>query len=189
MCNYITSVVIPDSVTVIDTYAFETCNYLTDIYLGTGVTNINFNAFWTSSVTPPRRNLYITDLSAYCQIVNADSKLYNYNLYLNNSLVENLVIPSDVVNIGDFAFYGCRITSLTIPSTVRTIGGWAFYRCGITSLTISEGVTEIGPNAFSANGSLTGELHLPSTLQTLGRNAFEDCAELTSIIVESGVIG
>jgi hypothetical protein len=61
-----TSVVIPDSVTVIDSYAFRACNSLTEIYLGSGITNINMFAFQTTSYVPPIRNVYITDLASYC---------------------------------------------------------------------------------------------------------------------------
>ena len=49
------------------------------------------------------------------------------NLYLNGTLITDLVIPDGVTSIGDGAFYGCSgLTSVTIPDSVTSIGDYAF---------------------------------------------------------------
>ena len=53
-----------------------------------------------------------------------------FALYLNGSLVTDLVIPEGVTAIGDYAFSHCRsLTSVAIPDSVTSIGYRAFDHC------------------------------------------------------------
>ena len=52
------------------------------------------------------------------------------NLYINNELVTNLVIPDTVTNIKQYAFYGCySLISAIIPKSVINIESGAFSAC------------------------------------------------------------
>ena len=152
----VTNLTIPDGVTSISRSAFEGCSSLTSVTIGNGVTSIGERAFYKCSEL---KNIYITDLTAWCNI----SGLYNLmanssakNFYLNNELVTNLTIPDGVTSIDDWAFRGCSsLTSITIPDSVTSIGGRAFRGCSrLTSITISDGVTFIGGYAFDDCSSL-----------------------------------
>ncbi len=77
-----------------------------------------------------------------------------------------------LTSIDDFAFANCSsLTEVSFPRGLTTIGQFAFQHCSsLTELDIPEGVTTIGQFAF--NG-YRGIVTLPSTLTSLGINAFQ----------------
>lgn len=112
--SYIKTITIPDTVTSIGSGAFSYCYYLKDVY--------------------------ITDIGKWCGISFEDWSAtplnYAHNLYLNGTLITNLVIPNGVTSIGGFAFSRCTgLTSITIPDSVTSIDWGAFSGCtGLTSI-------------------------------------------------------
>ena len=95
--------------------------------------------------------------------------------FYNTSLSGALIIPDDVIEIGQDAFRGTLIGSVAFSPRLNRIGGSAFYGCtSLTgTLTLPETLTYIGFEAFK-NCSFTGELHLPNSLEYIGENAFFD---------------
>ena len=115
-CNWLTYITIPNSVTSIGKRAFYDCSDLTSITIPNSVTSIGESAFYDcGSLT----RVYITDITAWCCIDFSDcyaNPLYcAKKLYLNRTLVTNLVIPDGVTIIGDYAFSGYSgLTSITV---------------------------------------------------------------------------
>ncbi len=203
-CSSITNVIIESGVQSIGERAFFKCTSLTDVNILEGVTSIDESAFssctsltsiaipssvmfiyrWAFNNCTSLNDVYITDVAAWCDInfIDNGSNPFNYanNLYLNNELVTDLVIPSGVTSISDCAFYNCTsITSVTIQSGVKIIGKRAFDNCtSITSVTIPDGVTSIGDSAFRNCPSLTS-INIPSSVTSIGNYAFRDCSALT----------
>ena len=185
------------SVTSIGAYAFEDCSGLTSVTIGNGVTSIGRSAFEVYDFYEHNNldSVYITDLAAWCNIkfdltkgMNGDYYCYSNpityadNLYLNNELVTDLVIPDGVTSIDDYAFYGCRgLTSVTIPDSVTSIGSSAFSGCnGLKSLIIGNGITNIDGKPFSSLGSLT-EIVIPKSVTEIESGVFKNCSALTTV--------
>ena len=150
-CSGLTSVTIPEGVTSIETTAFSYCSGLTSVTIPQSMASIGVYAFYECDNL---NAVNITDLSAWCRIDfdynTANPLYYAHSLYLNGELVTDLIIPDDITEVKDYAFYGCSgLTSVTIPESVTSIGNSAFRDCsGLTSVIIPEGVTSIGESAF-----------------------------------------
>ena len=139
------------TVTTIDARAFYKCTSLSSVTIPKSLINIYGGAF---KECINLKEVHISDLAAWCKIKfgSSDSNplYYAHNLYLNDELITDLVIPNSITTIEAHAFYGCSgLTSVTIPNSVTSIGESAFSECsGLTSITISNSVTSIGESAF-----------------------------------------
>ena len=185
-CTSLTSVVIPDSVTSIGSSAFNGCSSLTSVVIPDSVTSIGEMAFCDCvSLT----SVYITDIEAWCNISFFGHPMtYGANLYLNNELVTELIIPNTVTSIKDEAFSCCTsLTSVVIPDSVTSIGRNAFGYCpSLTSVVIPDSVTSIGEVAFCGCDNLTSVV-IPDSVTSIGDLAFSSCTSLTSVVISNNV--
>jgi hypothetical protein len=116
-CTNLTSVIIPESVTLINDCAFEDCIELTSVTIPNSVTSIGNGVFYdcrglTSIIIPNSVTLIRHDTFAYCRGLTS------------------IIIPNSVTSIEDDAFCGCiGLTSVIIPNSVTSIGDYAFYCC------------------------------------------------------------
>ena len=114
---------------------FKGCKALKTVKIPAGMRKINSNAFRDCSNL---EGVYIEDLAGWCGIEfvgNFSNPINNNkcgNLYINNVLAEELIIPSHVNRIESRTFYMCTsIRKITIPKSVNFIGQHAFY--GVTT--------------------------------------------------------
>ena len=85
--------------------------------------------------------------------------------------------------IGEYAFFGCSLSSLKIPKSVWMIGDSAFSACSrLTSVTIPDNVWIIGNHAFCACTSLV-TIVLHTQLVCVGVGAFGCCTSLKVMLV------
>ncbi len=163
-CETITSITIPDSVTVIDYGAFSNCTGMTNITIPDSVTMIDEYAFFCckglKSINIPKSVTSIGN-SAFCGCEN----------------LTNLTIPDSVTSLGYCAFGDCKeLQSVTIPDSVTCIRNYTFTNCSsLTSVTIPDSVTSIGENAFEGCTELK-DVTIPDSVTSIGSKAFNNTA-------------
>ena len=175
LCNSLTSINIPNSVTYIGNDAFGCCESLTNINIPNSVTNIGDGAF---SGCNSLANIKIPK-----SVTNIGNSAFE-----NCSSLTNINIPNSVTNIGNEAFSGCKsLTNINIPNSVTYIGNSAFRECeSLTNINIPNSVTNIGNNAFWGCKSLTN-INIPNSVTNIGNNAFYGCKSLTNINIPNSV--
>ena len=184
-CSGLTSVTIPNSVTSIGDSAFEGCGRLIEVYnkstlsITAGSSSNGYVAYYAKNVYKNEGGSKLTtDENGYVIYTDGDEKILVAYLGTNTELV----LPSYITKINQYAFYDCTgLTSVTIPDSVTSIGDSAFYGCiGLTSVTIPDSVTSIGDDAFSFCSDLT-RITIPDSVTSIGDSAFYGCRSLTSI--------
>ena len=105
--------------------------------------------------------------------------------FSNTNISGALIIPESVQEIGDNAFYQCRLLTSLSLSSVHTIGYRAFKEDRNLSgcLLLPETLTVIGDEAFSKCSGFSGSLVLPHDLEYLGAKAFEECGGFTGDLI------
>lgn len=124
------SIYLGDSVITIGEHAFDRLDWLTSITIPKTVTNVGAGAF---NNCPSLTEVHISDLDAWCGIQFADLQsnplYYAHNLYLNDSLVTEVVVPDHITALSEYAFEYCdSLHSVTLPAGLNSIGS-AFICC------------------------------------------------------------
>ena len=169
------SVIIPDSVTYIESYAFDNCPNLANITIPNSVTVIEEYAFKDTEWLENKQN-------------------ENPLVIVNGILVDgtkckgNVTIPDNVTNIVSGAFRNCKkLTSVTMPNSVTSIGYSAFYNCtNLTNVKLSNSVKWIDNYTFSNCTSLTSVI-IPNGVTSIGYATFRNCRSLTKILIPNSV--
>ena len=143
-------------VTVIGERAFAGIDYVTSYYIPSSIKQIKYDAFLLKS--SDLKAVHIDDLYAWCQmrIGAGDANPLNAgcDLYLNNVLVTDLVIPEGITELNS-TFEGCSsITSVSLPESLTRISGTFRWCYNLTSVNISANVEWIGDSTFADCGSL-----------------------------------
>ena len=209
-CGGLTSVTIPSTVTSIGDSAFAFCSGLTSVTIPEGVTSIGGGSFGfcrgLTSVTIPNSVTSIEDYAFYsCSgltsvtIPNSVTSIGECAFYSCSGLTL-VTIPDGVTCIGDYAFYSCSgLMSVTIPPSVTSIGDSAFEDCpGLTAIDVDGGNNDYcsidgvlynkqKTKLIQCPGGKTGEMSIPSSVTSIGDEAFDGCSGLTSVTMPEGV--
>lgn len=155
----ITSIVLSDSVTKIDSGALSYVNAKA-IKFGSSLENVGFEAFRMSRFTSfdlPNSLIEIGEC-AFC-----------------DTYFESLVIPKSVEIIGNNAFSrsdsGVPLKRIEIPSSVKNIGTYSFAFAGLEVVKIGSGITSIPGGAFSYNK--LQKVIIPKGVRFIGAFAFK----------------
>ena len=115
-CELMTSVTIPNTVKTIGVMAFYECKSLKTITIPSSLEYIDTNVFSSGALEA----VYITDLEAWCNIdfANCYSNplFYAHNLYINDVLATDIVIPDSITAIKKMHFIiALRLNLLQFP--------------------------------------------------------------------------
>ena len=193
MCQKLTSITLPESITEIGRSAFIYCYELTSINIPENVSRIGGSAFSycmkLTSVTMPANISYIGgdafDRTPFYEnlpdgIVYFNKVLYSYK----GEMPENtsISIKDGTVSISPKAIRYCsNLIAVNIPNTVKTIGKEAFCGCtGLKSVEIPNGVTIIEEEVFESCSSLK-TITIPESVTSIEWEAMADCSALEHI--------
>lgn len=187
----ITKIIIADGVTHIGECAFYNCGDISTIQIPASVTSIGDFAFYFCDILT---GVYITDLTAWCNI-NFNNESSNPlfcagNLYINNELATNIVIPDNVTSISDYAFYNCKsMTDIIIPASVTSIGRHTFHNTTYyeNSDNWENDVFYIGDYLLYAKNTVSGECKIREGTRIISNNAFYNCDDMTSVIIPDSI--
>ena len=199
----ITSVTIPASVTTIGNAAFQNCNSMNTITIADSENALTMSNEWgyrpfanSATTIYIGRNLTLTaDANQICDNVTKvtfGDKVTTINPYIfsNNESLSSITIGEGVTSIGDNAFYWCgrgesveeTVVEIGSESDLTSIGASAFWGCTkLKSVTLPSTLTTIGANAFEGSG-LTS-ITIPASVTTIGNAAFQNCNSMNTITI------
>jgi hypothetical protein len=114
--------------------------------------------------------------------------------------MSSLVIGTNVISIGAYAFqFAMSMTNITIPNSVTSIGDQAFAYCSwlkaITVDTNNPAFSSVAGVLFNQDqttliacpGGILGSYTIPTTVTSIGTNAFILCQVLTRVTIPNSV--
>lgn len=137
-CKSLQNVGLPEGLTTIGSSTFYKCSLLEKIEIPTTLKYLGLGAFEDCNAL---QGVYISDLAAWCGIImpgkydgngwyTSNPLYYAHNLYLNDELLTDLVIPEAVEAVEATAFAGATcLKSVTLPEGCKRLGGGAFADC------------------------------------------------------------
>lgn len=136
----IIELIIPNTITKIDSYAFRYCKKLTKVTLPEGLSVIAYDAF------------------AYCEslkevTIPSSVKEIGGSAFYDCKNLQSVTISQGVKTIGSYAFSGTKIKKITIPSSVDNIESGAFSTKSLSEAIIddSDGIISVDSKAFPEN--------------------------------------
>lgn len=198
-CRSLTgSLHLPSTLETIREGAFSNCSFTCELLLPSNLKNINSHAFYEC------RNLYgelhLPDklshlgegafgfcfsfsgsLSIPQTITKIEDRTFIYCLGLDGML--NL--HDGITSIGEFAFNNCAFKGeLILPKDLVIIHKNVFENCNFSGeLKLPSKLEVINDMAFSGNQRMLGILKIPSTVISIGTQAFADCRSLEGLIL------
>lgn len=169
----ITKVVLPESLEMIGSAAFQGCSSLEEVNLPTGLKEIGNSAFAKCS-------------SLKEATIPTGGTCIRAGAFMNSGLT-HIEIPEGIEYIYRKTFEGCKqLVSVQLPATVVEIEEEAFYECSsLTEIVLHENLTKIGNKVFYKCSSL-GSVSIPSTLVEIGALAFSYCPAIEKFEVAEG---
>ena len=181
-------IVIPDTVTKLETAMFEGCTNLAELVVPFVNNSAIDTAYFSKLFKDANDNSYIPSSLTKVTITN-QTIIPNYVFY-NCKYIEEINIPTSTTSIGSYAFNGCsellRLNStvdgvFNVPESVTEIKSYAFTNCLLAeTINLGDDVTAIRTHAFEGCKSLTA-FTIPATVEIIESYAFNGCISIMKI--------
>ena len=202
-CEHLTSVTIPGSVRIVESYTLsspyletvifsegveylryhtlDSCTALVYVYIPASMDLVDENAF--DECESLRRIEVSAGNPDYCSV---SGVLYNKEKTLlvrcPRGCTQTVTVVNGTTAIREYAFSDCdQISYVNLPDSVTEIGDWAFIGCyRMFGVTMSPNVTKIGEGAFCYCDNLRYAT-VPDGVTEIGDLCFNACSRLASV--------
>ena len=189
-CSNLATVSIPSSVTTIGDHAFHSCSNLETISVAAGNTHfatedgiLYDNSKTTAILCPAKKGGAI---ALPTTVTTLPTSLFNGNTNITSL---DLSACTNLTTVSGSLCSGCTaLASVTLPTSVTTIDQMAFEGCNnLTTINLSQcsSLNEIRTQAFNGCSLLEGKHTLPNTITNIGSYAFNNCAALQELGIQS----
>lgn len=183
-----TKIVLPDTITVIESNAFSSCYNLTELALPEGVTTIGSSAFsGCSSLTTLNIPASVTEIGG--------------EAFRDCANLTSITIPDGVTILDNLTFSGCeKLTTITFGKGVKELGRFVFENCfALANFVVSEENTALKAEdgvLYSKDGTVlyayglgntATSFAVPAGVKTIARTAFANNQALTSVTLPEGL--
>ena len=168
------SVILPNTLTSIQSGGFSNCSNLSRIEFPNGLTTIEASAFFNCP------NL--------TEITFPDSLTSIGNRAFGSSGLKEVHIPETILEFGDDIFFHCLDLEIaTLPENMTVIPNGIFQQCrSLKHIDLPEHTKIIGDSAFSTCVSLE-DIVIPDGVTTLKTLCFSSCASFEEVMIPESV--
>jgi len=191
-------IIVPDTVTVIDSGAFRGCTSLEEVVLPDTLTTLGAEVFYgcralktftlPAGVTEIRADTF-RDCTQLSDVrLHEGLKMVHAGAFSGCMSLGRIVIPAGVEEIGANAFLNCTsLSDVQLPDGLKTLGADVFAGCtALEGIKLPEGLKEVPARAFNQCKKLKSVV-LPASVTKISERAFEACTSLTSFHVPKSV--
>ena len=184
--SIVKNVILGNSVVSIKVGAFAYCESLTSIYIPEGVTIIGGDVI--EGVNGVGGGVFKGCTSLKSINIPESVTSIGYMMFKGCTSLTSVYIPKSVSSIGSMTFDYCSsLTSVYIPEGVTSIEWAVFRECkSLTSINIPEGVTSIREQEFEGCTSLKS-INIPESVTSIESKVFNGCTSLTSVYIPNSV--
>ncbi len=199
-CNNLQAVMIPDSIEEIDPDAFS--NSSERVVLIGNVNNkahgladklnINYahidtmsndNGITITKYETSQTKASIPDYMEGKPVTVIESGIENTPVFARD--ITSVILPKNLLKIGDDAFQSTSINSIELPDTLEHIGSTAFNMTQLTSIYLPDSVKYVGMGAFSL--TLIETARISPNMKEIPVSCFEACERLREVTIPKGI--
>lgn len=184
-------------------YCFEYCESLTSVVLGEGLQCIPYGAFngcsaltsidIPSSVTTVERAVFsgcssLKEITIPSSVTEMDAAF----TFEDCTALESVTIDSNIQELGEAIFKGCTsLKNIELPSSILAIASdtgmedTAYYK---DQSNWNNGVLYIDNYLIDASTDISGNYAIAPGTQVIAGGAFENCTDLTGVVIPGSVV-